>query len=141
MPAEPDPKERVLVLVVEPDPYTRALEGSLLDTQYAAQFVWDGEQALEAVRRLHPRLLIADILVPKIDGLRLCKLLKEDPATRDIPVLIFTELLAERRAREAGADAFLRKPLDEERFLDEVQRLLNATARAEAPEVKHGSSH
>lgn len=117
-------KGSVLVLVVESDPYVRALQKSLLGERYAVHFVSDGEAAVEAARRLHPRLLIADILVPKIDGLRVCRLLKAEPRTREIRVLIFSELLAERRALEAGADAFVHKPLDEHRFLDEVQRLL-----------------
>ncbi|XYI02219.1 response regulator [Sorangium sp. So ce1128] len=118
-------KGSVLVLVVESDPYIRALQQALLGERYSVHFVADGEAALEAARRLHPRLLIADILVPKIDGLRVCRLLKQEPTTRHIPVLIFSELLAERRARESGADAFLHKPIDERRFLGEVQRLLD----------------
>lgn len=117
-------KGSVLVLVVEPDPYTRALQQSLLGERYVVHFVSDGESAVEAARQLHPSLLIADILVPKIDGLRVCRMLKAEPSTREIAVLIFSELLAERRALEAGADAFLHKPLDEARFLDEVERLL-----------------
>lgn len=124
----------VLILVAEPDPYIRALQGALLGSRYAAHFVKDGQEALEAARQLHPRLLIADILVPKIDGLRVCRLLKDDPSTREITVLIFTELLAERRAREMGADAFLRKPLDEGHFLQEVERLLRMPAGPRAPE-------
>ncbi len=122
-----DAESHVLILVVESDPYIRALQKSLLGTQFSAEFVSDGERALELARRLHPALLIADILVPKIDGLRVCKLLKQDPGTRSIRVLIFTELLAEQRAREAGADAFLRKPLDEARFVHEVERLLQTS--------------
>lgn len=121
--------QSVLVLVVEADPYIRALQNALLGTRYAAEFVEDGEQALERARQLHPRLLIADILVPKTDGLSVARQLKQDPTTRDIRVLIFTELLAERRAREAGADAYLRKPLDERIFLAEVQRLLQGPKR------------
>jgi CheY-like chemotaxis protein len=125
----------VLVLVVEPDPYIRALQETLLGERYAVHFVPDGEAALEAARRMNPRLLIADILVPKIDGLRVCALLKQEPSTRHIRVLIFTELLAERRAREAGADAYLHKPIDERRFVGQVQRLLgDAPDRATAVE-------
>lgn len=121
----------VLILVVEPDPYIRALQQALLGDRYSVHFAADGAAALETARRLQPRLLIADILVPKIDGLRVCKLLKEEPATRHIRVLIFSELLAERRARESGADAFLHKPIDDRRFLGEVQRLLNETPSLE----------
>lgn len=117
-------RSSVLILVVEADPYIRALQQTLLGQRYSVHFATDGEAALEAARRLLPRMLIADILVPKLDGLRVCRLLKEDPATRHIRVLIFSELLAERRARDSGADAFLHKPIDERRFLGEVQRLL-----------------
>lgn len=125
-----DDGDRVLVLVVEPDPYSRTLQRELLAARYAVELVEDGEAALASIRRTRPLLLIAEILVPKLDGLRLCRMLKEDPATRDVSVLIFSELLAERRAREAGADAFLLKPIDERRFLAEVQRLLSeATLR------------
>lgn len=128
MPDASDDGRTVVVLVVDPDPYTRALQEHLLGARYAAHVVSDGEAAIEAARRLHPVLLIADILVPKLDGLHVCHHLKSDPATRGIKVLIFTELLAERRARDAGADAFLRKPIDEARFLAEVERLLAAPA-------------
>jgi CheY-like chemotaxis protein len=128
----------VLILVVEADPYTRALQQTLLGGKYRVEFVTDGQVALDAARRLRPRLLIADILVPKVDGLRVCRLLKDDPQTRDIVVLIFSELLAERRAREAGADAFLHKPIAEQRFLDEVQRLLDAGSGIESPSNGNG---
>lgn len=133
------PSDAVLVLVVDPDPYTCALQEVLLGARYSAYFVADGREALELARRRHPRLVIADILVPGIDGLRVCRMLKDDPETRDISVLIFTELLAEHRAREAGADAYLRKPLDEQRFLGEIERLLGTSLSP--PEVIHGPSH
>jgi CheY-like chemotaxis protein len=58
--------------------------------------------------------------VPKLDGLALCRLLKEDPETRGIMVLIFSILTASARARDAGADAFLRKPLAEQKLVDTV---------------------
>lgn len=123
----------VLVLVVEPDPYIRLLQQTLLSICYSVHFAADGAAALEAARKLRPQLVIADILVPGIDGLRLCKLLKSDPATRQIRVLIFSELLAGRRARESGADAFLHKPIDERRFLSQVQRLLDLPDEAPSP--------
>lgn len=114
----------VLVLVVESDPYIRAVQQHLLCDRYCVHFAADGEAALEAARRLRPQLIIADILVPKVDGLRVCRLLKQEPSTRQIRIVIFSELLAERRAYEAGADAFLRKPVDERRFVSEIRRLL-----------------
>lgn len=116
---------RVLILVVERDPYIKALEARLLEAWgYQPAFAPDGVTALEMGRKLLPKLLIAEILVPKLDGLRVCRELKREPETSHIKVLIFSELLAERRAYEAGADAFLRKPLDKRVFLRSVEALL-----------------
>lgn len=121
----------VLILVLERDPYIQALESALLhDWGYRAEFAPDGEAAVEMVKRTHPRLVVADILVPKLNGLQVCRIIKESPETRDTKVLIFSDLLAERRAREAGADAFLLKPLDEDVFVATVEQLLEASRPA-----------
>ncbi len=119
----------VLILVVERDPYIQALEAKLLEAWgYQAAFAPDGVAAVEMAHELLPRLLIAEILVPKLDGLRVCRQIKTDPSTKHIKVLIFSELLAERRAYEAGADVFLRKPLDKQVFLKTVEALLAVDA-------------
>lgn len=60
----------------------------------------------------------------KKDGLSVCRALKADPATRDIRVLVFSILAAEDRALQAGADVFLRKPLDDAELIRTVQSLL-----------------
>jgi sigma-B regulation protein RsbU (phosphoserine phosphatase) len=122
---------RVLILVVEQDPFVKALETALLQSWgYTAVFAPDGMTAIELARQLHPRLLIAEILVPRLDGLQVCRQLKLDPLTRQVKILIFSALLAERRALEAGADAFLRKPLDKQVFLATVEQLLEVTEPA-----------
>jgi two-component system response regulator MprA len=73
-----------------------------------------------------PDIIITEILVPTMDGLALCRQLKADPRTRDIAILVFSILAAGDRAREAGADAFLLKPLAEHKLVGTVQRLLEA---------------
>jgi DNA-binding response OmpR family regulator len=118
---------RAIILVVERDPHVRELERYFLEEAgYAVEFADDGAAALELARLVHPRIVITEILVPKLDGLALCRKLKEEPATRDITVLIFSLVLAADRARDAGADAFLRKPLAERRLVDTVRMLLAA---------------
>ena len=126
MTESPDtPGGRGTILVVERDPHIRVLETLFLsEAGYVVEFADDGASALEQARRLRPDLLITEIMVPKLDGLALCRLLKEDPATRGIMVLIFSILTASARARDAGADAFLRKPLAEQKLLDTVDQLL-----------------
>jgi CheY-like chemotaxis protein len=122
-----DGADRALILVVERDPHVRELERYFLgEAGYSVEFAEDGLVALERARVLLPHILITEILVPRLDGLALCRTLKGDPATRDIAVLVFSILLAEGRAAEAGADGFLRKPLAERRLVETVRELIAA---------------
>jgi two-component system response regulator MprA len=116
---------RALILVVERDPHVKALEQYFLEQAgYAVEFADDGGQALARARAIKPHIVIAEILVRGMDGLSVCRALKSDEETRDIVVLIFSILAAEDRAREAGADAFLRKPLNDRLLVESVQELL-----------------
>jgi len=129
---EPAPARagRALILVVEQDPQMRRLERYFLEQAgFAVELAIDGNQALDTARRLHPDIVVAEILVAGLDGLSVCRALKSDPATRSIVVLIFSILAAEQRAREAGADAFVRKPLDDQRLVGSVEALLAEHAR------------
>src|SRR5690606_32257546 len=95
----------------------------------------DGESALERARLAPPALVVTEILLPKLDGLALCRRLRDDPLTRSVPVLVFTILAAEVRALEAGAGAFLRKPLVDSIFVAAVQQLTAAqTSPAKEPQ-------
>jgi CheY-like chemotaxis protein len=123
---DPAPDRRALILVVERNPLVQRLEKYFLEQAgYTVEFVPDGLSALARARELHPGILVTEILVPKLDGLSLCHALKSDNATADIRVLVFSHLHAEDRAREAGADAFLLKPLEEERLIETVERLIS----------------
>lgn len=120
-------KGKAIILVVERDPHVRELELHFLDQAgYAVEFAADGNAALEKVRENVPDILVTEILVPALDGLALCRRLKADARTRDVAVLVFSILSAADRAREAGADAFLLKPLAERTLVDTVQQLLEA---------------
>ena len=114
-----------LILVVERNPLVQRLEKYFLEQAgYSVEFAADGLTALERARELRPVILVTEVLVPKLDGLSLCRQLKSDPVTQNTKVLIFSHLHAEERAREVGADAFLIKPLNEERLIDTVARLI-----------------
>ena len=116
---------KAIILVVERDPNIRELEAHVLhQAGYSVEFEQDGSGALAQARKLVPDIIITEILVPKLDGLALCRQLKADPLTRDIAVLVFSILAAAGRAREAGADAFLLKPLAEHRLVETVLQLL-----------------
>ena len=126
---------RLLVLVVERDPHIRELEAHFLELAgFAIEFASDGKAALELARRVLPDVIITEILVPKLDGLALCRQIKADPVTSGISVLIFSILAASARAKDAGADAFLSKPLANHRLVETVQTLLEQRRRSEPKE-------
>lgn len=128
---------RAIILVVERDPHIRELERYFLEEAgYVVEFTADGEAALDRARKLHPDIVISEILVAKRDGLSLCRALKESPDTRSIRVLIFSILAASERAREAGADAFLLKPLAENRLVDTVRRLMTEHGGAQTEDAR-----
>lgn len=117
----PHPPSRV-VLIAERDQNVRALQSFFLDRAgFTIEFSDDGESALERARRDLPAVIVTEILIPKIDGLTLCRRLREDPVTRDLPVIVFSILAAAARASDAGARAFLRKPIVESTFVAAVR--------------------
>ena len=117
--------QRALILVVERNPAVQRLERFFLEQAgYTVEFASDGVLALERARDLKPKIIVTEILVPRLDGLSLCRALKSDPKTSSIVVLVFSHLHAEDRALEAGADAFVVKPIDEENLIDIVSKLL-----------------
>jgi two-component system response regulator MprA len=123
--ATSDRSGRALILVVERDPHIRELESYFLnEAGFAVEFAADGLAALARARALRPDIIITEVLVPKLDGLALCRTVKTDPALRHTVMLIFSILAVQSRAREAGADAFLMKPLAEKRLVDTVRQLL-----------------
>lgn len=91
---------------------------------YSVEFTSDGISALARAKELRPKIVVTEILVPKLDGLSLCRAIKSDPLTKEILVMIFSHLQAEDRATEAGADAFLTKPLNEELLIETLEKLL-----------------
>jgi two-component system phosphate regulon response regulator PhoB len=114
-----------LILVVERNPIVQRLERYFLEhAGFNVEFTADGITALARARELKPKILVTEILVPKLDGLSLCRSIKGDPETNKILVMIFSHLQAEDRAGEAGADAFLTKPLDEALLIATVDKLL-----------------
>ena len=78
-----------------------------------------GYIGLERARRLGRAIVITEILVPELDGLGLCRLIKGDP-TLQVGVVVLSMLSATERARQAGADAFLLKPIEEDRLVSTI---------------------
>ena len=121
------------VLLVDRDPHIRRLIQQFLAGVCAVELVDDGYSALDRVRRAPPALVITEILIPRLDGLALCRSLKGDAATQRVPILITSMLAAGERARLSGADAFLQKPLEKISLLGSVRDLIGAKQRDSAP--------
>jgi len=118
------------VLVVDDDPAIRRVVCALLDLdEYGVLEAADGLTALELVRLERPNLVILDLTMPRLDGLRACRALRSDPELAGTRVLVLTgrDLPDDRlAARDAGADAYLVKPFSSLQLLEAVRRLVDA---------------
>ncbi len=116
-----------LILIAERDDNVRELQRYFLERAgFALRFCDDGVAALDAARSTRPVLVVTEILLPKIDGLTLCRQLRADGGTSHIPVVVFSILAAAARAADAGASAYLRKPFVEAAFLATIRGALSA---------------
>ena len=95
---------------------------------YETVEAYDGEEALDKVAETHPDLVILDVMMPKLDGFGVCRRLKENPATRTMPVLMLTaktEVPDKIQGLDTGADDYLTKPFDYKELSARVRSLLN----------------
>jgi CheY-like chemotaxis protein len=87
----------------------------------------DGVQALSQARQLRPDLILLDILLPDLDGLSVCEILRRQPATKKIPVIFMSALSSDvtKRTVAMQAEDFFTKPLDLDRLQNRILELLN----------------
>jgi twitching motility two-component system response regulator PilG len=87
----------------------------------------DGMQMFKKMRKVKPDLIILDVMLPKMDGYKLCGLLKNYDPYRDIPIIIFTALSgleSKKTAKEMGAEAYIAKPFDAKILINKINELL-----------------
>lgn len=120
-----------LVLLVEDNEDSREIYAAILRHYgYRVEVATTGPEAVDSARRLHPDAMVLDIALPGLDGWAVAERLKEDPETRDVPILgVTAHGLSDGRdrAREAGFAGFLVKPVRPQRVVDEVRRLIGET--------------
>ncbi len=112
------------ILIGERDPFMRRALEHILSADYRTCFVDNGATLIQVTHTSMPALIVAEALLPEMDGFQVCQYIKNDPQTSHIPFMFFTWLMARERALQVGADAFLLKPLDAQTFLKTIQRLL-----------------
>jgi DNA-binding response OmpR family regulator len=115
----------------------------LLGTRYEVEAVSDGEAALAAVRSRLPNLILADVMMPRLDGFGLLRALRADERTRSIPVILLSARAGEEsrvEGMQAGADDYLVKPFSTRELVASVDSHLNmALLRAESEQALHES--
>ena len=128
--AAPARDNRPLVLVVDDEEsYRQALASGLTREGFAVEAAGDGHEALRLFHRVHPDLVLLDVMLPGASGLTVLEQVRRGSRSRDIPVLVISAFSAEsdqRAARSAGASGFLKKPFDPEELKLLVEDLLGA---------------
>ena len=125
------------ILVVEDEPDIRELVRYNLEQEgFRVVEAADGERALEIVRKEKPALLILDLMLPGMDGLRLCRMLRERPETAGLPIVMLTARAAEIDrvlGLEMGADDYVTKPFSPRELVARVRAVLRRAHVVTAP--------
>ena len=137
-------ERRRSVLVVDDEPNIREIVRRLLsemDEDMHIEEASDGYEAGIKIGSLQPDLVIMDVMMPRVDGISLCRSIRENPETRTVKVLAITAFPEQdnvKKMYDAGADLCLIKPLQFERFRLEVTRLLNEASDRKATAESQG---
>lgn len=130
--------DRPFILVADDNADMRKCFQSLLNDRYSVETVADGEQALAVIERKKPALLIADVMMPNLDGFNLLRRLRADPETWAIPIIMVSARAGEEErieGMEHGADDYLVKPFRFRELRARIQSVLElARIRRETAE-------
>lgn len=116
-----------VVLIEDSKILGTALVGALKVENIEVHWADNGVKGLALAKQVRPDLILLDLMLPKISGFEVCKLLKTDNATWRTPVVVMSTLVDEEsrlRATEAGADYFIPKPYDLQSTLAEIKKFL-----------------
>ncbi|HXF58424.1 MAG TPA: response regulator [Candidatus Saccharimonadales bacterium] len=122
------PRARVLVVDDEAD-LIRILQFGLEAIGYQVETASDGQEALKKAREQKPDIILLDLMLPKLDGYKVCRLLKFDERYKNIPIIILSARTQEGDqllAMEMGANRFITKPYDFSEVLSHIEALLKS---------------
>lgn len=119
---------RAKILVVDDEVnITQILEFSIGSEGYDVISASNGEEAIEKARREQPDLIILDVMMPRIDGYEACRILKANPLTKNIPVMLLTAKgrdIDKRLGYEVGAADYIVKPFSPNKLIDRINERL-----------------
>lgn len=141
-------KQEKTVLVVDDKPGVRkVLERSLRQDGYEVLAAADGSEALELMKAFPPDMVLLDLMMPGMDGMELCRRIREDPTTRHLPVIMVTakgRIIDAVEGLDGGADDYIVKPFDPHELLARVACLFRRcepetqAGKAEVRPANHG---
>jgi CheY-like chemotaxis protein len=116
---------KACILVVDDDESIRSLlQQELGDAGYIIEEATNGKEAVARVRSLKPDLVILDIMMPEMNGFDVAAVLKNDPQTMDIPIIVLSIVQDKTRGFRIGVDRYLTKPIDTNLLFNEIGNLL-----------------
>ncbi len=124
-------KKRILIVDDEED-ILSILRLRLEANDYEVMSASDGQEGLNKARTGKPDLIILDLMLPKLDGYKVCRMLKFDESFKAIPIIMFTARVQkkdEELGMEMGADAYIAKPFESEVLLGKMKELLEKNRR------------
>ncbi len=125
------------ILVVEDDALIRELVRINLEgAGFVVALATDGFQGLEMARSENPDLIVLDIMLPKMDGFKVCRILKFDDKYKHIPIIMLTARIQEvdkETGFKTGADAYMTKPFEPEELIKKINQVLADTEKKPGP--------
>jgi CheY-like chemotaxis protein len=126
------------ILVVEDNPLNMELVSDILEAQgYEVRQAINGKEAIQEVESHLPDLILMDIQLPGLDGLTVTGIIKDNPATANMPIIALTAHAMrgdEEKAREAGCDGYISKPIDTRLLPQTIRQFLDAASESPSKE-------
>lgn len=131
-----DPSKKKILVIEDEEAIIELLEYTLQREGFQVASVTNGEEGLRRIRQQPPDLLILDLMLPGIQGLELCRILRGEAATRDLPIVMVTARVEESDkvvGLELGADDYVIKPFSPRELVARVRAVLRRSRREAAP--------
>jgi CheY-like chemotaxis protein len=120
---------RKILVVDDEDEIRKVLRLRLSSAGYEVLDADNGKTAIEVAKAQRPDLIILDILMPELDGMKASEIMKKDPATAKIPIIFLTALRSrddeKRRGDKVGANLIFAKPFDHVKLLSKIEEILS----------------
>lgn len=134
-PLDKGPPPKPMVLVVDDEPDMRSLLSDLLSfSGFEVATADDGVQGLKMAQQLMPQCILLDIMLPKLDGFQVCRLLKFNEKFAEIPIIMLTARNHPKDrelAENSGANGYIVKPFETKNLIEEIKKAIGAAAKLE----------